>query len=259
MSVRRMLPFVLVNILVSAAVVIGILMWWDARQAAPAQEAAAGPTAQPFGSPPAGAPTPAVTGTAAEAGEDSGPNEPTSYVVESGDTLGSIAAEFDVPVEDILAANGLTDPDILSIGQELVIPVGGLAIATAEAETPAAGGPAPSPIPTLDEPDTGEAIVSINQFISAGDLTEEAVEIKNSGTRPIALLDWRLTTENGRSYAFGQITLFGEGAAVLVHTEAGQDDSSNLYWGLEEPVWAAGDTATLLDADGEVVSSLVVE
>ena len=32
MSFRRMLPFLLLNIFISAAVVLGILWWWDGRQ-----------------------------------------------------------------------------------------------------------------------------------------------------------------------------------------------------------------------------------
>ena len=32
MSFRRMLPFLLINILVSAAIMLGILWWWDGRE-----------------------------------------------------------------------------------------------------------------------------------------------------------------------------------------------------------------------------------
>jgi len=44
------------------------------------------------------------------------------YIVQSGDTLWDIAIAFHVTVEDLMTANSLTDADILSAGQELVIP-----------------------------------------------------------------------------------------------------------------------------------------
>ena len=44
------------------------------------------------------------------------------YVVQPGDTLSSIAARFNVTVEDLMNANEIQDPNLLSAGQELVIP-----------------------------------------------------------------------------------------------------------------------------------------
>jgi rare lipoprotein A len=40
-------------------------------------------------------------------------------VVQSGDTLSGIAAELGTTVEDLAAANGLADPDLLYAGQTL--------------------------------------------------------------------------------------------------------------------------------------------
>ncbi len=48
-----------------------------------------------------------------------------TYVVQAGDTLASIAAEFygNASLDDFLAeANGITDPESLAVGQELIIP-----------------------------------------------------------------------------------------------------------------------------------------
>ncbi len=44
------------------------------------------------------------------------------YVVRVGDTLNRIAFKYGVAMEQIRLANGLTDPNILSVGQELIIP-----------------------------------------------------------------------------------------------------------------------------------------
>ncbi len=42
-----------------------------------------------------------------------------SYVVQSGDTLTGIAAELGTSVDGLMAANGITDPDLLYAGQTL--------------------------------------------------------------------------------------------------------------------------------------------
>ena len=47
---------------------------------------------------------------------------PVIYTVQAGDVLSAIADRFGVTVEDIVAANNIADPDILSVGQELEIP-----------------------------------------------------------------------------------------------------------------------------------------
>ena len=53
------------------------------------------------------------------------PGQPVStniYVVQSGDTLLSIARRFGLTVKEIQAANNITDPDHIYPGQKLVIP-----------------------------------------------------------------------------------------------------------------------------------------
>jgi LysM repeat protein len=87
---------------------------------------------------------------------------PISYVIQVGDTLGSIAIQFDVSVEALQAANGIDDPTTLQIGQELIIPVGGSPAAaprtatatptarngTATTQPTPAVAPTPAPTPT---------------------------------------------------------------------------------------------------------------
>ncbi len=48
--------------------------------------------------------------------------EVKKHVVQSGETLGSIAIQYGVTVQAILDANQLANPDRLRVGQELVIP-----------------------------------------------------------------------------------------------------------------------------------------
>jgi len=44
------------------------------------------------------------------------------YIVQSGDTLSYIASRFNVSLNDLIAANPTVDPNILSAGQQIVIP-----------------------------------------------------------------------------------------------------------------------------------------
>ena len=57
----------------------------------------------------------------AEYDDGSGGEAPSggSYVVQSGDTLTGIAAELGTSVDDLMSANGLTDPDMVYAGQTL--------------------------------------------------------------------------------------------------------------------------------------------
>jgi LysM repeat protein len=47
---------------------------------------------------------------------------PTTYTVEAGDLLSVLADSFDIPLDDLIEANDITDPDLIQVGQELVIP-----------------------------------------------------------------------------------------------------------------------------------------
>jgi len=81
----------------------------------PAPSASPTPTTQPTDP----VPTPSATALATPAPTAT----PTrTYVVEEGDTVSDIAALFGSSVNAIVAANGLDDPDHLTVGQVLVIP-----------------------------------------------------------------------------------------------------------------------------------------
>jgi LysM repeat protein len=44
------------------------------------------------------------------------------YIVQEGDYPGSIAEQFGISAEELMEANGITDPTSLMVGQELIIP-----------------------------------------------------------------------------------------------------------------------------------------
>lgn len=60
------------------------------------------------------------TGTTTDATPE--PATSTTHTVQPGETLTQIAAQYGTTAQAIMAANGIADPDYLSVGQELVIP-----------------------------------------------------------------------------------------------------------------------------------------
>jgi murein DD-endopeptidase MepM/ murein hydrolase activator NlpD len=168
---------------------------------------------------------------------------PTIYVVQEGDSLLAISLRFDVPIEDIMRANNITDPDVLFVGQELVIPISGLPTPTAT-ETP--------PPTVTFTPSAGELKVIIGEVFSPGDYDDEMVVILNLG-QPVLLEGWTLSDRQGNVYTFPAIFL-EMGGGVRVHTRHGRNSAANLYWGLDEAVWGEEDeVATLRDGEGNVV------
>jgi LysM repeat protein len=253
MSFRRMVPFLFLNVIVSAVVVLSILYWWDGRAQTPTEIARATVVA---------AVSPVVTEAAfalvePESTAEAAGDELPVHIVRAGDTLGNISQFYNVPLADIVQINNLANPNVLQVGQQLIIPVGGIPTPTPQPTLTPTAHVIPSPIPT--EPwNQGEVKIEITEVVGSGRLTEEAVAISNLGSRAVALLGWKLVDEQGHTYTFGQVTLFGDGAAILVHTEAGRDGASDLYWGLEQAIWQAGETVLLLDAEGTIQARYVV-
>ncbi len=98
-----------------------------AQTATPTVEPTLTPTATPTETPP---PTPAPPPTEVPPPTEAPPPTaapapaPRRYVVESGDTLRTIAAQFDISVEALLRYNGFSpeEGDSLRVGQEIFIP-----------------------------------------------------------------------------------------------------------------------------------------
>lgn len=91
-------------------------------------------TAEPYPAPtPDLLPTPTLAALGVTATPDpAAPPIPRVHMVQDGENMTIIAADYGVTVEEILAVNNLANGDLLQIGQELIIPGGsGEAIATA--------------------------------------------------------------------------------------------------------------------------------
>jgi len=239
------------NVIVSAAVVLTILFLWKRVQDSVT------PTPMPI---------PPVT----EEEATNTPHVPTAisptppapllYIVQAGDTLGAIAQTYGISVGDLMEANGITDPNVLHIGQTLVIPVsspptpatGPSAEAPLEPSHTAAPFPTPLPTPTP----SGPPLVEIGQVLGSGDLAAEVVTVRNRGGAA-SLEGWTLSDAEGNTFTFPALTLFTD-AEVHVHSAAGSPTPSDLYWGRVAPAWSGGELITLRDRAGSVVDTYIV-
>lgn len=68
---------------------------------------------------PSEAPTSALPAEPAKA------SEPTSYIVQVGDTLAELSGETGVPIDLLIAVNGIVDPNLIYAGATLLIPPAG--------------------------------------------------------------------------------------------------------------------------------------
>jgi LysM repeat protein len=257
MRARTWFTFIVVNIIVSAMTMLTILFIWD-RVHGPAPtpstpvttstltlpvtgEASSPPTAQPVASP-------------------STLSGPLLYTIQEGDTLMAIAQAYGVSIEDLIAANNLTNPNVLHVGQTLVIPLGGPSALPTVSSVEASLEPSatvmllPTPLPTLTP--SGPPLVEIGQVLGSGDLANEVVVVRNRGGSA-SLEGWTLSDAEGNIFIFPAVTLFTD-AQVRVHSTAGSPVPSDLYWGRTAPAWSGGELITLRDTVGNVVDTYIV-
>lgn len=111
--------------LVLVAVVIVAMLGGCTREARPTRTPSSPATAGPGQPGVEEAPLPAATSATGmpDVGAMFEPTPPPQvYVVVSGDTLSAIAARFGTSLDALVAANGLSDPNALQVGQTLNIP-----------------------------------------------------------------------------------------------------------------------------------------
>jgi LysM repeat protein len=144
------------------------------------------------------------------------------HQVVAGETFESIAEQYKMSVEELLAINGFAQSQVLGEGEVLRIPV---------------------------RP-TGN--VTIEAVIGAGDLETERVLLKHAGQGELSLSGWRLEDDRGNVFLIPEnqtVMLFKDGA-INIYTRQGTNSVVDLYWGRSEPVWFSGATVILKDAQG---------
>jgi LysM repeat protein len=277
-QVKRFFYFALLNIIISATTVIVVLQLWESNHPSlsadntpvvivvtPTQSVNLPILANNNGSDGnilvgSGA---QVTGTI----QATPTVEMLSYQVKKGDTLGALAAQFNVSVADIMTVNGLTNPDSLYEGHVIFIPTAPLPTVTSTSIPPtivvstiphpsATSTRGPSPTAT-STPVRQEPQVIIQSVIGAGVLETERVELLRTGDGELSLAGWRLEDGTGNVYTFPNLTLY-TGGAINLNTRTGQDTVVDLFWGLPSPIWRSGKTVSLYDSQNELRSSYTV-
>jgi len=122
---ERMIPFLL-GALAVVLLVVGlflVVIWFtgDSPPALPAFLRSATETPEPTNTPQ----PPTVTlepSRTLEPSETPTPSGPLTYVVEEGDSLASIADQYEVTIDQLIAANNLVDPSNIGVGSQLIIP-----------------------------------------------------------------------------------------------------------------------------------------
>ncbi len=250
MRTRTWVIFIVVNAIVSAVVMLIVLFVWNRSHDSPTPTP--GTASTPL------TPEDAVNQPTVPPASPT-PPEPIQYTVQDGDTLGAIAQTFDVSVEDLMAANGINDPNLLSVGQTLVIP---FSLSLAPGTDPATETPPElssteifrTPIPTLTP--SGPPLVEIGQVLGAGDLEIEVAVVRNLGGT-VDLEGWTLSDAENNVFTFPTITLFAD-VQMRVHSIPGRSTPSDLYWGRENPAWNTGELVTLRDRTGNVIDTYIV-
>jgi len=261
---KRLVYVVLFNILISAATTLIVLYFWGKTHPPEQVQVTVVVMANPTLSPSqteiltealyneTEIPAPSVAETASLS---SAAVTLIEYPVKKGDTLGKIALAFGVSLQDIMTANNLTDPDVITVGQILYIPSGPLPTATlSPSSTP---GPTHTPQPGTSTPTrspspvvTGEPPTPrIESILGVGDLNSERVKITRTGQGDLSMAGWRLEDGGSNVFVFPNLILYA-GGTVIIHTTSGLDTVTDLYWGHSQAVWQSGKIAVLRDAQG---------
>jgi LysM repeat protein len=219
---KRLVFFLLLNVLVSACTTFAVLIAWD-RLRAPLPGGLIQPLTLNLSRP--------TTSPSEETPVTADPSIPTPtpafefHSVQDGDTFESIAQTYHVSVEELIAANGYTRSQTLSPGELMRVPIH----------------------PVL-----------IDSVIGVGDLATEHVVILSNTNGELSLAGWQIETSTGSTYTFPQVTLFVKGGPVKLFTKPGANTASELYWGLQAPVWLSGMVTTLRDPQGTIQASYTI-
>ena len=221
---KRLTFYIVLNILVSACTTIAVLYGWEKTHnilATNVESQISSIVGQSTTAENAGTPTitPIPKPTATQAF--------IAYQVQPGDTFESIAAAYNVSVDELIKVNGFSKSQPLGEGEVLQIPLN----------------------PRLS--------VMIDSVIGAGDLDQERVVLKMQGEGELSLAGWQIRSGKGAVYTFPQITLY-RNSEIYVFTKKGTNTVHNLYWGLDQPVWSSGARVTLYDDAGKQQTSFVI-
>src|SRR5688572_3818337 len=112
-------------------------------------------------------------------GGGTSPGGTTTYTVQAGDTLFSIARRFNTTVDRLIALNGITNPNVLNIGQVLIV-------GTSGGQPQPTTAPRSAPTAAATEPPSDR---TITYTVQSGDTLGQIAVRFNSAYQSIALLN----------------------------------------------------------------------
>ena len=151
-------------------------------------------------------------------------SEPRSYTVVAGDTLFEIAQSFGITLEELIAYNGITDPNLLEVGQTLLIPIPGTTTegVTGEVPSPAAALPLADVVVVRARP--GETVAAI--AARYGQSVEQFSAL--NGVDPAARLFPGQPLQIPRAAAGGEPLRFGAVRTVTLPTQIIQGRTTSV-------------------------------
>jgi LysM repeat protein len=219
---KRLSFFLLLNIFVSACTTIAVLLLWDQFRP-PLPGGAIRQITLKLSRPTATATPMVVTTPSLDATAAPGF---LFHTVLDGETFESIAQQYNVSVEALVAENGYSQSQLLSPGELLRVPIHRAAI---------------------------------NSLVGAGDLDSEHLVIQSEVEGLLDLTGWQLDDGTGNVYQFPSVKLFSKGEDISLYSKAGANTASELYWGRSEAIWQPGKTASLRDPQGNLHSTYIVQ
>lgn len=220
---NRLVFFLLINILVSGCTTFAVLFIWDQTRASlPGNVIPSINISLPK------AKEPSPTAPVVQSEQPSQAIATPAYLVHTvvdGDTFESIAQTYRVGIDDLVAANGYNQVQILSPGELIRVPIHPLVIET---------------------------------VIGAGDLATERIVLISTVDNELNLLGWKLEDGTGSLFTLPQLTLNLKGGTINVFTKSGSNSSTDLYWGLAAPLWSTGKTVILRDPQGTIQAQYAI-
>jgi len=101
---------------------------------------------------------------------------------------------------------------------------------------------------------TEDLEVSIVTIVAPGNVDLEYVEIRNQSEGAVDISGWQLRDEDENVFTFPTIILNNSGA-IKILSQKGIDTVIELYWQSENPIWESGETAQLMDDNGNIIAS----
>ncbi|MFC7254067.1 lamin tail domain-containing protein [Haloplanus litoreus] len=148
-----------------------------------------------------------------------------------------------------------TDPVRLREGDP--VPPGTTDPVTARVTVDATDGATTPPVTDGGRDQGGLRLVTVHADAEGDDrnnLDDEYLVLANGGTEPLDLSGWTVADAAGATYTVPAGTTLAPGATLTLHTGAGTDTATDLYWGSTRPVWNNdGDTVIVTTANGERV------